>query len=143
MTDEEIEAIPEWYLNRDKNFWIDKHIKSIKSQSAVRTEREKHHFIQFALTAALLTLFGALCLVILARICMILWSCFKRFCRKNQDPSGMQFNTGSEVDEDEDEDEEEDDDDEEDVGRGLETRELDRTDANVDAIEMDRIDRRG
>ena len=26
MTDEEIEELPEWYLNKDGNFWIDKHI---------------------------------------------------------------------------------------------------------------------
>ena len=30
MTVEEIEAQPEWYLNKDDNYWVDKHIKELK-----------------------------------------------------------------------------------------------------------------
>ena len=33
MTVEEIEAQPEWYLNKDDNYWVDKHIKELKMES--------------------------------------------------------------------------------------------------------------
>ena len=81
MTNEEIEAQPEWYLNKDDNYWIDKHIKELKMDSDHRSDLEKHHLMQFAITAALLTLFGALFVVVLLRIGHIVCVWYGCFCQ--------------------------------------------------------------
>ena len=134
MTVEEIEAQPEWYLNKDDNYWVDKHIKELKMESNHRTEQEKHNLVQFTITVALLTLFGALFLVIFLRISQLAWLGLKRIIRRGNNNPGMEFNSGESAN----------DDDPYTAGHfeaQAETHELDMVGGNTDAVEMHRLDR--
>ena len=96
MSSEEIEAQPEWYLNKDDNYWVDKHIKELKMESDQRTEDKQHHLMWFAITAALITLFFALFLVIIHRVCQLIWGRLKRVYKGRTNAGGdMQFNSAT------------------------------------------------
>ena len=92
--------------------------------------------MQFAITAALLTLFGALFLLILVRVSQLCWHGIKRFILKKGTDVNLEFNTDEADEEDEYENENND-------FESPETHELDLTDGHTDAVEMHRLERPG
>ena len=104
-----------------------------------RSDLEKHHLMQFAITAALLTLFGALFVVVLLRIGHIVCVRVKHLFKRRVDDGNMQFNSDEGAANEEGDDEDID-------TRGnfasqAETHELDMADGDTDAVEMHRLDR--